>query len=101
MASTTDAILLDNGTQIVDLHNVPPPSQYSYKDIESIQDNIDNLIKDLSSDWKGSIPFCCHVIDNNDQDSEFISKSTGTLLFLKVVHLYVKSREEYWYSRWI
>ena len=58
----------------------PPPSQYSYKDIESIQDNIDNLIKDLSSDWKGSIPFCCHVVDNYDQVHEKLLEDPPSMI---------------------
>jgi hypothetical protein len=81
MAATTDTILLDTDTQVADLHNVPPPpSQYSYKDIESIQDNLDNLIKDLSSDWMGSIPFCCHVVDNNDQVHEKLLEDPPSMI---------------------
>ena len=72
MAATSEAILLGNGMQVVDLHKDPPPSQYYIDDIESIQDHLDSLINDLSSDWKGSIPFCCHVINNNDQVREQI-----------------------------
>ena len=48
------------------------PTIILHDDIESIQDHLNSLIKDLSSDWKGSIPFCCHVIYNNDQVHEQI-----------------------------
>jgi len=80
MAATTDAILLENKTQVVDLQNIPPPTKYSYKDIESIQDNLDSFIKDLSSDWKGFIPFCCHVIDTNDLVHEKLLKDPPSMI---------------------
>ncbi len=46
MENTTDTILLDNDTQVVDLHKDTPPSQYYNHDIESIQDHLDSLIND-------------------------------------------------------
>jgi hypothetical protein len=80
MAATNEAILLGNDTQVVDLHKDPPPSQYYNDDIESIQDHLDSLIKDLSSDWKGSILFCCHSIYNNDQVHEQILEDSPPMI---------------------
>ena len=76
MVATTDAILLENA----DLQNIPRPSKYFYKDIESIQDSLDSFIKDLSSDWKGSIPFCCHVVDNYDQVHEKLLEDPPSMI---------------------
>ena len=81
MADTSEAILLGNDTQVVDLHKDNPPShQYYNNDIQSIQDHLDSLINDLSSDWKGSIPFCCHVIYNNDLVHEQILEDTPPMI---------------------
>jgi hypothetical protein len=35
-------------------------------DIESIQSDIDSYIKELSEEWKVSIPFICYIIHEND-----------------------------------
>ncbi len=36
-----------------------------YIDIESIQSEVDYHIKELSEEWKASIPFSCYVINEN------------------------------------
>jgi hypothetical protein len=35
-------------------------------DIESIQCDIDLYLKELSEEWKASIPFTCYVMSEND-----------------------------------
>jgi len=80
MAATSEAILLGNDTQVVALHKDTPPSQYYNDNNESIQDHLDSLINDLSSDWKGSIQFCCHVIYNNDQINKQILKDPPPII---------------------
>jgi hypothetical protein len=34
-------------------------------DIESIQRDVDSYIKELSEEWKASIPFSCYIINEN------------------------------------
>jgi len=35
-------------------------------DIESIQSEVDLYLKELSEEWKASIPFTCYVMSEND-----------------------------------
>ncbi len=40
-------------------------------DIESIQSEVDLYLEELSEEWKASIPFTCHVINENDQPCSY------------------------------
>jgi hypothetical protein len=40
-------------------------------DIESIQSEVDLYLKELSEEWKASIPFTCYVINENDQPCSY------------------------------
>jgi len=45
-------------------------STHSRSYIESIQCQLDDHIKDMSAEWKASIPFRCHVIHDNENSLE-------------------------------
>jgi hypothetical protein len=40
-------------------------------DIESIQSEVDLYLKEISEEWKASIPFTCYVINENDQPCSY------------------------------
>ncbi len=40
-------------------------------DIDSIQTDVDLILKELHEEWKASIPFTCYIINENDQPCTF------------------------------
>jgi hypothetical protein len=45
-------------------------------DIKSIQFDFDLYLKELSEEWKTSIPFTCYVMNENDLPCSFVIRST-------------------------